>query len=178
MEDKRRKKVTVVEAAEHLGLSRTKVQEMVDRGIIKADKFAGAVHIPREEVERIERETAPWAGCTEEKEGDTVEDVHVYVERPAGKEDADLEDLGEALRGLDHVFEVHVDASGNVVAVSYEGGTRGREAIERAVEEAGYGVSRLSVTSDFEEGWKQRLWDVWGPEACGEPEGRGILTLV
>jgi excisionase family DNA binding protein len=48
-----------VEAAEHLGLSRTKVQEMVDRGIIKADKFAGAVRIPREEVERIERETAP-----------------------------------------------------------------------------------------------------------------------
>ena len=59
MEDERRKTVTVVEAAEHLGLSRTKVQEMVDRGIIKADRFAGAVHIPREEVERIERETAP-----------------------------------------------------------------------------------------------------------------------
>jgi excisionase family DNA binding protein len=59
MEDKRRKRVTVVEAAEYLGLSRTKVQEMVDRGIITADKFAGAVHIPREEVERIERETAP-----------------------------------------------------------------------------------------------------------------------
>ena len=59
MEDKRRKKVTVVEAAEYLGLSRTKVQEMVERGIIKTEKFAGAVHIPREEVERIERETAP-----------------------------------------------------------------------------------------------------------------------
>jgi copper chaperone CopZ len=89
-----------------------------------------------------------------------VEDVHVYVDRPAGKEDADLEDLGEALRGLDHVFEVQVDASSNVVTVSYEGGTTGREAIERIVEEAGYGVSRLSVRSDFEEGWKQRLWDV------------------
>ncbi len=59
MEDKDRKNVTVVEAAEYLGLSRTKVQEMVDRGVLKADKFAGAVHIPREEVERIERETAP-----------------------------------------------------------------------------------------------------------------------
>jgi excisionase family DNA binding protein len=59
MEDRRRKKVTVAEAAEYLGLSRTKVQEMVDRGILKADKFAGAVHIPREEVERIERETPP-----------------------------------------------------------------------------------------------------------------------
>ncbi len=89
-----------------------------------------------------------------------MEDVHVYVDRPAGKEDADLEDLGEALRGLDHVFEVHVNAPSNVVAVSYEGGTAGREAIERAVEEAGYGVSRLSVRSDFEEGWKQRLWDI------------------
>ena len=79
-----------------------------------------------------------------------MEDVHVYVDKPAGKEDADLEDLGEALRGLDHVSDVHVDAPGNVVAVSYEGGKAGREAIERAFEEAGYGVSRLSVRSDFE----------------------------
>jgi copper chaperone CopZ len=89
-----------------------------------------------------------------------MEDVHVYVDRPAGKEDSDLEDLGEALRGLDHVFEVRVSASSSVVAVSYEGGTAGREAIEQAVEEAGYGVSRLSVRSDFEEGWDQRLWDI------------------
>ncbi len=59
MEDKDRKIVTVVEAAEYLGISRTTVQEMVDRGVLKADKFAGAVHIPREEVERIDRETAP-----------------------------------------------------------------------------------------------------------------------
>lgn len=59
MEDKDRTNLTVVEVAEYLGLSRTRVQEMVDRGVIKADKFAGAVHIPREEVERIERETAP-----------------------------------------------------------------------------------------------------------------------
>ena len=59
VEDEKRKHVTVVEAAEYLGLSRTTVQEMVDRGVLKADKFAGAVHIPREEVERLERETAP-----------------------------------------------------------------------------------------------------------------------
>ena len=89
-----------------------------------------------------------------------MKDVHVYVDRPAGKEDADLEDLGEALRGLDHVSDVHVDAPGNVVAVSYEGGKAGREAIERAVEEAGYGVSRLSVRSDFEEGPQRGLWDI------------------
>ena len=89
-----------------------------------------------------------------------MEDVHVYVNRPAGKEDTDLEDLGEALRGLDHVSDVHVDASGSVVAVSYERGKAGREAIERAVEEAGYGVSRLSVRSEFEVGWDQRLWDI------------------
>ena len=63
-----------------------------------------------------------------------MEDVHVYVDRPAGKEDADLEDLGEAPRELDQVSEVHVDAPGNVVAVSYEWGKAGREAIERAVE--------------------------------------------
>ena len=59
MEDEKRKKVTVVEAAEYLGLTPGKVQDMVERGVLKAEKFAGAVHIPREEVERIERETAP-----------------------------------------------------------------------------------------------------------------------
>jgi excisionase family DNA binding protein len=58
VEDESRKTVTVVEAAEYLGLSRSTVQEMVDRGVIKADRFAGAVRIPREEVERIEREIA------------------------------------------------------------------------------------------------------------------------
>ena len=89
-----------------------------------------------------------------------VEDVHVYVDRPAGKEDSDLDDLGETLRGLDHVSDVRVDVSGNAVAVSYEGGKEGREAIERAVEEAGYAVSRLSVRSDFEEGQGRGLWDI------------------
>ena len=89
-----------------------------------------------------------------------MEEVHVYVERPPGKEDADLEDLGEVLRGLDHVSDVDVNASGNVVAVSYEGGKAEREAITRAVEEAGYGVSRLSVRSDFEEGPQRGLWDI------------------
>jgi len=59
MDDRDRKNVTVSEAAEYLGVSRTTVQDMVDRGEIQADRFAGAVHIPREEVERIERETAP-----------------------------------------------------------------------------------------------------------------------
>lgn len=59
MEDKDRNKLTVVETAEYLGLSRTTILEMVERGVLKADRFAGAIHIPREEVERIERETAP-----------------------------------------------------------------------------------------------------------------------
>jgi excisionase family DNA binding protein len=65
VEDKSRKNVTVAEAAEYLGLSRSTVQDMVDRGILKADRFAGAIHIPREEVKRIERETAPRADRTE-----------------------------------------------------------------------------------------------------------------
>ncbi len=59
MEDKHRTKVTITEAAEYLDLTRTTVQDLVERGVLKADKFAGAVHIPREEVERIDRETAP-----------------------------------------------------------------------------------------------------------------------
>ncbi len=59
MDDKNRKQVTLAEAAEYLGLTPGQVQNMVERGVLKADRFAGAVHIPREEVERIERETAP-----------------------------------------------------------------------------------------------------------------------
>jgi excisionase family DNA binding protein len=59
VEDEHRTQVTVVEAAEYLGLTPGQIKDMVDRGVLKAEKFAGAVHIPREEVERIERETAP-----------------------------------------------------------------------------------------------------------------------
>jgi excisionase family DNA binding protein len=59
VEDEHRKQLTVVEAAEYLGLTRGQIQDMVERGVLQADRFAGAIHIPREEVERIERETAP-----------------------------------------------------------------------------------------------------------------------
>ena len=59
MEDKDRKNFTVVEVAEYLGITRSTVQQMVDREELKADKFAGAIRVPREEVERLERETAP-----------------------------------------------------------------------------------------------------------------------
>ncbi len=89
-----------------------------------------------------------------------MEDVHVYIDRPAGKEDTALEDLGEALRGLDYVSDVDLNPSGNVVAVSYEGGKAEREAIKRAVEAAGYVVSRLSVRSNFEERQGRGLWDI------------------
>ncbi len=76
-------------------------------------------------------------------------DVHVYVNRPAGKEGMDLEDLEEALRKLEYVSEVELDPPGNVVAVSFEGGPSEREEIERTVEEAGYEVSRISVRTTF-----------------------------
>ena len=59
VEDENRKQVTMVEAAEYLGLTRGQILDMVERGVIKADRFAGAIHIPRDEVERIERETRP-----------------------------------------------------------------------------------------------------------------------
>jgi copper chaperone CopZ len=87
-----------------------------------------------------------------------VADVHVYFNRPADKEGANLDDLGEALSNLEHVSEVRFDPSGNVVAVSFEGGEAEQEAIERAVEEVGYEVSRLSVRSTFTEG--SNLWDI------------------
>ena len=88
-----------------------------------------------------------------------MEDVHVYVNRPAEKEDTALEDLGEALRTLDYVTDVDLNPPGNVVAVSYEGGKDEREAIKRTVEEAGYEVSRLSVRTDLEE-VDRGLWDI------------------
>ena len=103
--------------------------------------------------------TATGALGRPEGEEPTLADVHVYVDRPAGKEGTGLEDLKEALEGLDHVSGVEVDSPGNVVTVSFEGGRAEREAIERAVEEAGYGVSRLSVRSDPDEGPKG-LWDI------------------
>jgi excisionase family DNA binding protein len=59
VEDENRKQVTLVEAVEYLGLTRGQILDMVERGVIKADRFAGAIHIPRSEVERIERETRP-----------------------------------------------------------------------------------------------------------------------
>ena len=85
-------------------------------------------------------------------------DVHVYFNRPANKEGTDLEDLKDALEKLKHVSEVMFDPSGNVVAVSFEGGEAEQKSIERAVEEAGYEVSRLSVRSTFSEG--SNLWDI------------------
>jgi hypothetical protein len=45
-----------------------------------------------------------------------------------------------------------------VVAVSFEGGKAEQEAIERAVEEAGYEVSRLSVKTTVAE--ERNLWDI------------------
>ncbi len=94
------------------------------------------------------------------EESRTLEDVHIFVDRPMGKEDKALEDLEEALRALDHVSSVDVNSPGNVVAVSYEGGKAEREAIKRAVEAAGYGVSRLSIRSNFEDRQRRGLWDI------------------
>lgn len=85
-------------------------------------------------------------------------DVHVYVSRPAGKEGTGLEDLEAVLKKLEHVSDVEVNPSGNVVAVSFEGGKAEQEEIKHAIEEAGYEISRLSVRSDFSE--DRNLWDI------------------
>jgi copper chaperone CopZ len=87
-----------------------------------------------------------------------VADVHVYVNRPAGKEGAGLADLEAALRELECVSDVDANPAGNVVAVSFEGSRDEREEIERAIEGAGYEVSRLSVRSEFSE--EPNLWDI------------------
>ena len=85
-------------------------------------------------------------------------DVHVYVTRPAEKEDAPLEDIEGVLRKLDYVSGVEASPTGNVVAVTFEGGKAEQEEIKRTVEETGYRVSRLSVRSNFPK--EGNLWDI------------------
>jgi len=87
-----------------------------------------------------------------------VADVHVYVTRPAHKEGAALEDVEGMLRKLDYVSSVQTSPTGNVVAVSFEGGKVEQEEIKRTVEETGYKVSRLSVRSTFAD--EKHLWDI------------------
>ena len=86
-------------------------------------------------------------------------DVHVYVNRTAAKEGMALEDIEDALRKLDYVSDVEVNAPGNVVAVTFEGGKAEQEGIKHAVEEAGYEVSRLSVRSTIADE-ERNLWDI------------------
>jgi len=78
-----------------------------------------------------------------------VPDIHVYVNRPSGKDVPTLEDLEDVLKRLEHVSEARADPTGNVVAVSFEGGQAEKQEIERAIEEVGYEVSRRSVRTDF-----------------------------
>ena len=86
------------------------------------------------------------------KEGErTVTDVHIYVNKPPEKDVPALEDLEDVLKGLDCVSEARAETTGNVVAVSFEGGRDEQEEIEHAIEGAGYEVSRLSVRTDFPE---------------------------
>jgi copper chaperone CopZ len=78
-----------------------------------------------------------------------VPDIHVYVNRPSEQDVPALEGLEDVLKRLEHVSEARADPTGNVVAVSFEGGRAEQQEIVRAIEEAGYEVSRLSVRSDF-----------------------------
>jgi copper chaperone CopZ len=87
-----------------------------------------------------------------------VADVHVYVTRPAHKEGTTLEHIEAVLGKLDYVSGVEVSPTGNVVAVSFDGGKAEQEEIKRTVEETGYEVSRLSVRTTFAE--ERDLWDI------------------
>jgi copper chaperone CopZ len=87
-----------------------------------------------------------------------VADVHVYVTRPVGKEGATLEDIEGVLGKLEYVSGVEASPTGNVVAVSFEGGKAEQEEIKRTVEETGYKVSRLSVRTTFAD--ERHLWDI------------------
>ena len=85
-------------------------------------------------------------------------DVHVYVNKTAAKEGMALEDIEETLRKLDYVSDIDVNAPGNVVAVSFDGGKAEQEEIKDTIEGLGYEVSRLSVRSTIAE--ERNLWDI------------------
>ena len=73
-------------------------------------------------------------------------EVHFYLTNPPDTEGVPT--LGDALRKLNYVSEVEVDTSGSVVAVLFEGGRDEQQEIERAIEETGYEISRLSVKTE------------------------------
>ena len=76
-------------------------------------------------------------------------EVHVYVNKPAGKDVPALEEVGDRVSGLDCVSELRADASHSVIVVSFDGGRAEQEEIEHTIENAGYEIGRLSVRSDF-----------------------------
>ena len=85
--------------------------------------------------------------------------MHVYVNRTAAKEGLALGDIEEALRKLDYVSDIDLNPEGNVVAVTFQGGSAEQEEIKNTVEEAGYEVSRLSVRSTIADD-ERNLWDI------------------
>ncbi len=86
------------------------------------------------------------------KGGRNVTAVHIYVNKPPEEDVPALEGLEDVLKRLDYVSEARADPSGSVVAVTFEGGRDEREEIERAIEEAGYEVSRSSLRTTFPTG--------------------------
>jgi copper chaperone CopZ len=81
-----------------------------------------------------------------------VPDIHVYVTRSPEKEVPALEGVEDILKRLEHVSEARANPTNSVVAVSFEGGQAEQQEIKRAIKEAGYEISRLSVRSDFPRG--------------------------
>jgi len=78
-----------------------------------------------------------------------VPEIHFYVTRVPEREDVPaLGDVADDLRKLSNVSEARANPSESVIAVSFEGGRDEQQEIERAIEETGYEVSRLSVRTD------------------------------
>ena len=54
LSDRRRKYFSVSEVKDYLGLSRSKVYQLVDRGELPACKFGGSIRISRADIVRYE----------------------------------------------------------------------------------------------------------------------------
>ncbi len=75
--------------------------------------------------------------------------VHVYVTEPQDEDVPKLEDVENTLKRLHHVSKAKAYPSYSVTTVSFEGGWDEEEKIERAIEDTGYAISRLSVSEGF-----------------------------
>lgn len=57
LSDRRRKYYSPADVAEYLGVSRSFVYQLIERGDLEANRFGKTVRVPKDEILRYERDT-------------------------------------------------------------------------------------------------------------------------